>query len=382
LKPGEKLPEEAFCYGFWGFDEAEKVMVEVSDVLDHIRRLLKDNVIPHLEGELAELPALQEIHRDIKGIREILCSFAAGDLSPAIGIRGIIPGCLKTLQAHLRHIIWQVQMVEQGDFSQQIQFMGEFSAAFNGMVNQMNITLKELRAKEADLRTLAESLRKEINLRNTAVEALQESESRFKYLASHDPLTGALNRRSFIERAEYELRSARILRISSGIVMMDIDHFKLFNDTWGHQAGDEALRHVVSIISSMLRKNDFLGRYGGEEFVFFFSHADKKTGIAIAERVREAIASTPVKIGAGLVPISASLGVVLTEDVDIPEPETAPAAGKAKLPEGSAPEGGIFEHLLRCADLALYRAKEEGRNRVICFEKEEEIEKEKVASGK
>jgi diguanylate cyclase (GGDEF)-like protein len=358
-------------------------MAEVSDVLDHIRRLLKDNTVPGLEGELAELPVLQEIHKDIKGIREILFSFAGGDLSPAISLRGIIPGCLKTLQAHLRHMIWQVQMVEQGDFSQQIQFMGEFSTAFNSMVHQMDITLRELRAKEADLRTLAESLRKEINLRNSAVEALQESESRFKYLASHDPLTGALNRRSFIERAEYELRSAKILGIPSGIVMMDIDHFKLFNDTWGHQAGDEALRHVVTIISSMLRKNDFLGRYGGEEFMFFFSHADKKTGIAIAERVREAIAATPVKISSGLVPISASFGVVLTEDVDIPETLLSPA-GEGFSPESPGKEGcaSIFEHLLRCADLALYRAKEGGRNRVICFEKEEAIEEEKILSNR
>jgi diguanylate cyclase (GGDEF)-like protein len=346
-------------------------MANISDALDHIRRLLKDNTVPKLEGELAELPVLQEIHKDLKGIREILYSFAAGDLSPEISLRGIIPGCLKTLQAHLRHMIWQVQMVEQGDFTQQIQFMGEFSTAFNSMVNQMDITLKELKAKEADLRTLAESLRKEINLRNTAVEALQESESRFKYLASHDPLTGAMNRRSFMERAEFELKSALGRNIPCSIVMMDIDHFKDFNDTWGHQAGDEALRHVVSIISSMLRKNDFLGRYGGEEFVFFFSHADKKTGIAIAERVREAIVENPVRLGTGAVSISASFGVVLAADV---EPEIGDAETSVKDPGGK-----FLEILIRYADLALYRAKQNGRNQVICFEKEEEREIEKIS---
>jgi diguanylate cyclase (GGDEF)-like protein len=342
----------------------EKEMAEISDVLDHIRRLLKDNAVPPLEGKLAEIPVLQEIHTDLKTIREILYAFAGGDLSPTIPIRGIIPGCMKTLQAHLRHMIWQVQMVEQGDFTQQIQFMGEFSTAFNSMVNRMDTTLKELKAKETDLRILADSLRKEINLRNTAVEALQESESRFKYLASHDPLTGALNRRSFMERAEFELMSILSRRGSCCIVMMDIDHFKNFNDTWGHQAGDEALRHVVSIISSLLRKNDFLGRYGGEEFVFFFSHVDKKTSIAIAERVREAIAGNPVKVEAGLVSISASFGVVMMEEVE--------------LQGASIKDGGyeLLERLIRYADMALYRAKQNGRNQVVCFEKEKEKETE------
>jgi diguanylate cyclase (GGDEF)-like protein len=339
-------------------------MAEISDALEHIRRLLKDNAVPKLTGELAEIPALREIHHDLKTLREVVYAFAEGDLSPEISIRGIIPGCLKTLQAHLRHMIWQVQMVEQGDFTQQIQFMGEFSAAFNHMVSRMDITLNELKAKETDLRTLAESLRKEINLRNTAVEALQESESRFKYLASHDPLTGAMNRRSFMERAEFELKSALARNIPCGMVMMDIDHFKEFNDTWGHQAGDEALRHVVSIIASMLRKDDFLGRYGGEEFIFFFSHADKKTGIAIAERVREAISGNPVRLGTGAVPISASFGVVPAAD----------AGQDWEIPEAPVKDSGdkLLGTLIRYADLALYRAKQNGRNQVICFEREEE----------
>ncbi|MDR0876929.1 MAG: GGDEF domain-containing protein, partial [Treponema sp.] len=262
-------------------------MTEIPVVLDHIRKLLKDNALPPLEGELADIPELQDIHNDLKAIREALYSFAGGDLSPAISVRGIIPGCMKTLQAHLRHMIWQVQMVEQGDFSQHVQFLGEFSTAFNSMVFKMDATLKELRQRENDLQVLADSLRSEIDLRNTAVEALQESESRFKYLASHDPLTGAMNRRSFMERADAEIKATMNRKISCGVVMMDIDHFKDFNDTWGHQAGDEALRHVVAIITAMLRKGDFLGRYGGEEFVFFFDRADRKTGLAIAQAVED-----------------------------------------------------------------------------------------------
>jgi diguanylate cyclase (GGDEF)-like protein len=326
-------------------------MAEASEVLGHIRRLLRDNVIPPLDGNLAGISELPEIHNDLKAVREILYSFSAGDLSPEIRVRGILPGCLKTLQAHLRHMIWQVQMVEQGDFAQRVQFMGEFSSAFNSMVEKMDSTLRELKQKEEDLRNLAESLKDEINLRNIAVEALQESESRFKYLASHDPLTGALNRRSFMERAEFEFRNCLARSFSCGIVMIDIDHFKNFNDTLGHQAGDEALRQVVSNITTLLRKDDFLGRYGGEEFIFFFSRVDKKTGVAIAERIREAVAGNLIKLESGEVPITASFGVAMASDLE-----------KASEP--------LLEDLIHNADLALYRAKQAGRNRVFSYSRE------------
>jgi diguanylate cyclase (GGDEF)-like protein len=322
-----------------------------TQVLELILKLLRDSVLPPLAGELAENPLFCEIYGDIKTIREVLRAFSEGDMSSNITARGVISGYLKTFQAHLRHMVWQIQMVEQGDFSQQLQFLGEFSTAFNHMVSRMDMTVGELTQKEKDLRVLAESLKAEINLRNNAVEALQESESRFKYLASHDPLTGALNRRSFMERANIELASALALNVPCGVVMMDLDHFKIFNDTYGHQAGDEALRHAVVIIHSMLRKNDFLGRYGGEEFIFFFSHADKARGVAISERVREAIASSPIKLEAGPVFIYASFGLAMIEDL------------------GPGEDSGKLDALIRGADRALYYAKGSGRNKVVCFDR-------------
>jgi diguanylate cyclase (GGDEF)-like protein len=318
--------------------------------LDHIKKLLYDRNIPLLEGDLAKIPQLQDIHEELKAIREFLGAFSQGDFSPLITARGIIPGYLKTLQSHLRHMFQQIRMVEQGDFPQQIQFMGEFFVAFNDKVSQLDSTLKDLKAKEATLTALADSLRNEVNSRNSAVEALRESESQLKYLANHDPLTGALNRRSFMDRAIIEL-AAMNHNVSCGIAMMDIDLFKNFNDTYGHQAGDDALRHIVTAISSMLRKNDFLGRYGGEEFVLFFSHVDKITSIAIAERVREAIVKTPVKLKSGSVPISASFGVAMFQDDENPE------------------EKYDLETCIHHADIALYQAKKAGRNKVVCFSK-------------
>jgi diguanylate cyclase (GGDEF)-like protein len=317
--------------------------------LEHVKKLLADNISPELTTELAEIPALGEIHADLKAIRECLYSFSTGDLSPDIRVRGIIPGCMKALQAHLRHLIWQVQMVEQGDFSQQVQFMGEFSLAFNSMVRQMDATLRELKQKEETLTALTNNLRSEVDLRNSVVEALQESESRFKYLASHDPLTGVLNRRSFLERAGAELQIILARSIPCCLAMLDIDHFKQFNDTYGHLAGDEALRHTVRVISSALRKNDFMGRYGGEEFVLFFSGADLETGIVIAERVRKSLAASPVNLEIGPVCITASFGVSL-------------ASGNADT-ETQEP----IQFLINNADIALYKAKETGRNRVVSF---------------
>lgn len=319
--------------------------------LDHIKKLLHDEDFPCLEGDLAKIPQLRNIHRELKAIREFLSSFSLGDFSQSITVRGIIPGYLKTLQSHLCRMIQQIRMVEQGDFSQQIQSMGEFFVAFKDKVSRLDSTFKELKAKEAALTALADSLRNEVNSRNSAVEALRESESQLKYLASHDPLTGALNRRSFMDRAVIELADAMKRNQSCGIAMMDIDLFKHFNDTYGHQAGDDALRHIVTLISSILRKNDFLGRYGGEEFILYFSLVDRISCIAVAERVREAIVQKPVPLKSGPVSISASFGVAMFQDDEDPA------------------ERYDLETCINHADIALYQAKKGGRNKVVCFSK-------------
>jgi diguanylate cyclase (GGDEF)-like protein len=197
---------------------------------------------------------------------------------------------------------------------------------------------------------MAESLQNEISLRNSTVIALQEREYRFRYLATHDSLTGAMNRASFMERASRELRSAFSTGGLCSVVMMDIDHFKRFNDTWGHLAGDEALRFVVNVVSSTLRKNDFMGRYGGEEFVFFFGGADQRISAAIADRIREAIASRPVNLETGPVYITASFGVAVA-GTDFDE----------------YPGDEYIDQLINNADMAMYQAKKAGRNRVVCF---------------
>ncbi|MDR0669605.1 MAG: GGDEF domain-containing protein [Treponema sp.] len=210
--------------------------------------------------------------------------------------------------------------------------------------------LEDIHHELLALRRLTESLQSEVNQRNSTVIALQQREYRFRHLAAHDALTGAMNRASFMERTNRELTSALSTRTPCGVVMMDIDYFKRFNDTWGHLAGDEALRFVVKVIACILRKNDFMGRYGGEEFVFFFNGADMATSVAIAERIRETIASTPINLESGPVYISASFGVAVTP-VDFDGPV----------------DDAYIDRIINNADMAMYQAKKAGRNRVVAF---------------
>jgi diguanylate cyclase (GGDEF)-like protein len=312
--------------------------------LEHIQKLLRDNKVPELEGELANDPLLKQIHEELISIREIAHTFSEGNFSSDIKIRGYIPGCFKSLQSHLRHLIWQVQMVEKGDLNQEVYFMGEFSGAFNSMISKLRLSLSKLQKKEENLIDLNNKLRKEVE----QIEILKESEAKFKYLASRDPLTGILNRRSFIEMMGIAIENAAKQHIPCCLAMMDIDYFKIFNDTYGHLAGDKALIHTARLIEEGLRKNDFIGRYGGEEFLLFFYGADEKTGMRVLERLRKKLAKTPVHLENVQKTIKASFGL------------------SGNFREGVKDKKYIHK-IINDADTALYAAKMAGRNKVVLF---------------
>lgn len=157
-------------------------------------------------------------------------------------------------------------------------------------------------------------------------------------LATHDVLTGIFNRRHWIDLAEREFaRTGRSGRPLS-LLMIDVDHFKDFNDTWGHAMGDTVLRTITDSIAALLRTSDIFGRVGGEEFAIALPETDAESAALIAERLRLAVASATF---AGSVPISISLGLS--------------AVGA---------DDQCLSSLLRRADRALYLAKENGRNRV------------------
>jgi two-component system cell cycle response regulator len=156
-----------------------------------------------------------------------------------------------------------------------------------------------------------------------------------------DPLTGVFNR-GHLEEHLHELCSAsRRHRFPVSVLMIDLDHFKLVNDSHGHPTGDEVLRHAAAAMRTCLRGEDAPGRWGGEEFMLVLPYADRSGAMAVAERVRAAIAAVSVPVGHGpAVAVTASVGVCSEVGADADE-------------------------LVRRADAALYEAKAAGRNRVV-----------------
>ena len=165
-------------------------------------------------------------------------------------------------------------------------------------------------------------------------------------LSIRDPLTGLFNRRYMEESLEQELLKAKRYGRSLGVIMLDIDHFKRFNDTYGHEAGDLVLRELSVYLQNHIRLTDIPCRFGGEEFTLILPEADMALTQQRAEQVRQGVAAIRVKVqGQTLAPITISEGVAVY-------PENGPTA----------------QDVLRAADEALYNAKQKGRNHVALAE--------------
>ena len=173
----------------------------------------------------------------------------------------------------------------------------------------------------------------------------ERSEEAAQKLALTDPLTGAFNRRTFLELAEKEIARTRRARGSLSLVMLDLDHFKQINDRNGHPAGDEVLKGVVATVLTCLRKEDFLVRYGGEEFCVLLPSVAIDRAAAMAERMREAVQHARYTFNGRVLPVTLSIGVATLSS------------------DGN--EG--VDKLIHRADDALYTAKKSGRNRVVSY---------------
>lgn len=166
-------------------------------------------------------------------------------------------------------------------------------------------------------------------------------EFELKWLAETDELTGLKNRRKFLAGVQKALDRLKTGGSPTSMLIIDLDHFKAINDTHGHAVGDEALCHAAEQFKKELRRGDLLARIGGEEFAAILPNTDEWGAIMVAERVRARLAATPFESRAGPMNLTASIGVTSLQGTD----RSADTA-------------------LSRADNALYRAKNEGRDRV------------------
>jgi len=174
---------------------------------------------------------------------------------------------------------------------------------------------------------------------------VKERTQEIELLSKTDALTGLWNRGCLEEMLEMEFKRARRYNHEFAILLLDLDHFKLINDNYGHLAGDEVLRQTSSRISSGLRETDFVGRYGGEEIVVILTETNLSDAKSIGDKLRASIAATPVQLEDQAITVTTSVGVsYLREEIK------------------------TTESLFQEADEALYAAKENGRDQVVVYQ--------------
>lgn len=208
-----------------------------------------------------------------------------------------------------------------------------------------------LEAKNGELASMLAKLSK-------TQEIIQNKNQELQLLATRDPLTGSLNRRSFMELYQQHYQQAQSAGRALTLLMIDIDHFKRVNDEFGHGVGDQAIKLLADALQRLAPGDDSVGRYGGEEFVATLAGMDLAAGLALAERIRAAIPELAHRQSMPFRTLTVSIGVA-SYAVDLGSPE----------------------ELLDRADRALYQAKQTGRDRVCVFDPEYAHVAELPASG-
>ena len=208
-------------------------------------------------------------------------------------------------------------------------------ASLRAIADSLITSLRSVESQHATLEQQLQSSRRELK-------SLQQALTMVSVEASRDPVTGIANRRCFDRTFEATVERAKIDRLPFSLLMIDIDHFKRFNDRLGHLIGDSILKLVGSVLSQSLRENDLVARFGGEEFAMILANSDLDTAVMIAERVRTRIMGREMKrrsTGENLGTITVSVG-----------------AATYRLNEDP-------RNLIKRADACLYEAKATGRNK-------------------
>lgn len=204
--------------------------------------------------------------------------------------------------------------------------------------HHLETALLEARKGQTDLANLNKDLENQVRIRTLE---LQDATKTAEQQARTDVLTGLNNRRAFFEYADVVDAQSRRYNHSYVIAMIDIDHFKSVNDTWGHECGDVTLVDLATNLERALRETDVIGRIGGEEFAIIMPETTLEEAASLAERLRERIEGLVIKTSKCEIKVTASIGIAAFEDPSF-----------------------TVEKVIGNSDTALYRAKNAGRNRV------------------
>lgn len=264
-----------------------------------------------------------------------------------------------------RHFVRPIELLEQhsaliseGKLDARIELttrdeLGGLIRSYNAMARRLGEASTRRAAAEQALEAERDSLEVKVSERTRQLESTNDSlreeitERRRIELALHeaartDALTGLANRRAMREQLDYQkARHARSGAAPFAVVIADIDHFKRVNDTWGHDAGDLVLREVASRLKATVRQQDIVARWGGEEFMVLLPDTLPAGAATLAEKLRAVVAAAPVACGEAAVAVTSSFGVA------------------------GFPCAGDVEGAIKAADVALYAAKQAGRDRVM-----------------
>ena len=290
--------------------DINKTQMDKTAVLNFFYEMLTSVILPNQESiapEIKDHPDFKKLYDQIVDLRMIAEILNNGDLSNFISNSGYIFSRLYNLQANLRHLTWQVKQIAAGDYTQKVDFMGEFSNSFNLMTRQL----------------------------------FENSQQLYK-LANCDALTNVANRKSIDVFLAREFLLAKEKGHSLSVIMFDVDYFKKINDDYGHLVGDKVLTTVVAVIDEQFRGSDLFARYGGDEFLAVLPYVDASCAYKIVQRVFEAVPRATVKVGEDkYISITISAGI-----------------SELRLDDKNG------EDIVRRSDNALYKAKKAGRNRI------------------
>lgn len=285
-------------------------------LLDYFFDMFVKNKPPEassLPAGLTSNPKFQELSTQILDMRALSASLRNGELERNVSSRGFVISNMKAVQANMRQLAWQAKRITDGDYSQKVDFLGEFSETFSEMTQRLLDTTAQLVS-----------------------------------LANVDTLTKVANRLAMNRFLSFSFTEAMKHNTALCVLMIDIDHFKSVNDTFGHSTGDQVLMEVARRIQSQTRQADFLARYGGEEFVVILPETSLDVAFNVCERILTSVRETPVICPDGhAIPVTISIGISQRQPGD---------------DEGA--------QILARSDVALYDAKRSGRNRFCAFRPE------------